>query len=57
MQNGTNLMIQSVIRQGWPELLDLPISRYGDFRDRVDFVRRVHRHPYRVVKKLRKLFG
>ena len=57
MQNGTNLMIQSVIRQGWPELLDLPISRYGDFRDRVGFVRRVHRYPYRVAKKLRKLFG
>ncbi|MDK3074572.1 hypothetical protein QO034_15865 [Sedimentitalea sp. JM2-8] len=57
MQNGTNLMIQSVIRQGWPELLDLPISRYGDFRDRVGFVRRVRRHPHLVAKKLRKLFG
>jgi hypothetical protein len=57
MQNGTNLMIQSVIRQGWPELLDLPIGRYGDFRDRVGFVRRVHRQPHLLAKKLRKLFG
>lgn len=57
MRDGTNLMIQSVIHQGWPELLDLPISRYGDFRDRISLVRRIRRHPHLVVKKLRKLFG
>ena len=50
-------MIQSVIRQGWPELLDLPISRYGDFRDRMGLVRSIRWRPHLVAKKLRKLFG
>lgn len=57
MQNGTNLMIQTVIRKGWPEILDLPISRYGDYRDRLGLVNRIRQHPHLVAKKLRKLFG
>lgn len=54
MKKGTNLMIQSVIRQGWAELLELPISRYGDWRDMANTLRRIGKQPHLVAKKLRK---
>ncbi len=57
MQDRSNRMIQAVVRQGWPELLDLPISRYGDYRDRTGLVLRALRQPHLVTKKLRKMFG
>lgn len=52
-----NAMIIEGIKQRWPELLELPINRYGDYRDRLQFIRRVLMRPKAVIKKLRKLYG
>lgn len=57
IENGTNPMIQNIITQGWPEILDFPIGRYGDWRDQASFLRRVATKPYLIVKKLRKTFS
>lgn len=57
MQDRSNRMIREVIAQGWPELLELPISRYGDWRDHTGFVVRALRQPHLITKKLRKMFG
>ncbi len=57
MEGKTNRMIQSIVKQNWPELLDLPISRYGDYRDQLHFVKRVVSQPNLVFKRLRKRFG
>jgi hypothetical protein len=55
MQNKSNRMIREIIRQGWPDLLELPINRYGDYRDPLRLVGRAIRSPHLVAKKLRKL--
>lgn len=55
--NRTNRMIREVIAAGWPELLDLPISRYGDYRDPLSVLSRALTKPHLVAKKIRKLFG
>lgn len=57
MADRTNPMITEIIRQNWPELLDMPISLYGDYRDRMNLIRRAIANPYLIVKKLRKKFG
>ncbi len=54
-RNGT--MIRTAIAREWPELLDLPINRYGDYRDTLRFVERAVRQPHLVLKKARKLFA
>lgn len=51
------LMVEEAIRRHWPELLELPINRYGDYRDTLRLVRRAIRHPHLVAKKARKLFA
>ena len=51
-----NRMIIEGIRQRWPELLEMPINRYGDYRDKLQFIRKMLR-PKAVIKKLRKLYG
>ncbi len=56
-ENGSNRWIREVIRQNWPELLDLPINRYGDYRDRLRLLERALRAPHLIPKKLRKMFG
>lgn len=48
--------IPSGIAQGWPELLDIPINRYGDVRDTVQWLSRAT-DPRRILKKARKLYG
>ena len=53
----TNGLILTGIRIAWPELLDLPINRYGDWRDRFRLARRALSEPRLIVKKLRKRFG
>jgi hypothetical protein len=53
----SNALILTSIRMAWPELLELPINRYGDWRDRLRLVRRALAEPRLVVKKLRKRFG
>jgi len=51
-----NLLIKSAIAQNWPELEQIPINRYGDYRDMVHAAISAT-DPKRVAKKLRKLFG
>jgi len=51
-----NLLIKSAIAQNWPELGEIPINRYGDYRDTLHVMRQAT-DPKRVAKKLRKLFG
>ena len=33
-------MVTASIEAAWPELLDLPINRYGDYRDTVRLITR-----------------
>jgi hypothetical protein len=50
--NGMTLLC---IKQEWPELLALPINRYGDLRDRVAPIRRAIANPRRAIRKVRQL--
>ncbi|MEO1686306.1 MAG: hypothetical protein AAFU61_00200 [Pseudomonadota bacterium] len=52
-----NRMILDSVRLAWPELLELPINRYGDWRDPMRLVRRAARNPGLILKRLRKRFG
>lgn len=51
----SNGMIRKCIEQAWPEVLELPINRYGDFRDYLELVERGLRKPHRVWKKILQL--
>ncbi len=51
-----NLLIKSAIAQNWPELAEIPINRYGDYRDLIHAAMSAT-DPKRVAKKLRKLWG
>jgi hypothetical protein len=50
--NGMTLLC---IKREWPELLSLPINRYGDLRDRVAPIRRAIANPRRAMRKIRQL--
>lgn len=50
-----NGMIKLCIEQSWPDTLVFPINRYGDYRDRLEFIEKAVRRPYRAWKKLRQL--
>ena len=51
-----NLLIKSAIEQLWPDLSEIPINRYGDYRDTLEVMLKVADHK-RVAKKLRKIWG
>lgn len=51
--NGMTLLC---IKREWPELLALPINRYGDLRDRLTPIRRAIANPRRAMRKIRQ-FG
>ena len=53
----SNRMILRSIELHWPELLELPINRFGDWRDPARQIERAVRRPHLVVKRLRKRFG
>lgn len=57
MQNLTNPMILETVRLGWPELLEVPLNKFGDHRDRFSRVKRAIKQPHLVLKRLRKRFG
>ena len=57
MENGSNRMLRTCIASRWPELLEVPIGRYGDWRDTVSLARRALREPRLIAKKLRKRFA
>lgn len=48
--------VLTAIRLGWPELLNVPVNRYGDWRDYLMLVRKAS-NPALVLKKLRKLMA
>jgi hypothetical protein len=51
-----NGMIRGCIGRSWPELLDTPINRYGDWRDRFATLRKAIHQPTRAIRKARQLF-
>jgi hypothetical protein len=53
----TNGMVRRCMELAWPELLALPINKYGDYRDLARPVVRALRDPHLILKKLRKRFG
>lgn len=50
----TNRMILRSIELHWPGLLELPINRFGDWRDPALLVQRALRQPHLIAKRLRK---
>jgi hypothetical protein len=50
-----NGVILRGIRQSWPELLSLPINRYGDWRDKMRMARDAMGDPRRAIRKIRQL--
>ena len=50
----SNGFIVAGIQELWPELLAIPINKYGDHRDALTLVRKATR-PSRVARKLRRL--
>jgi hypothetical protein len=51
-----NAMILHGVAQYWPELLDLPINRFGNWRDGFRWVRRGLRQPHLLAKQVRKKY-
>ena len=47
--------IASSMTQGWPELAEFPINRWGDRRDVTQRIRQAAAEPHLIAKKLRKL--
>lgn len=48
-------MIAACIQLEWPELLSLPINRYGDLRDKVSTIGRAVANPRSALRKVRQL--
>lgn len=51
-----NSFILEGVRELWPELLDIPINEYGDYRDFLRVIS-VSTDPVKLVRSLRKRFG
>lgn len=50
-----NGMTTACIKREWPELLSLPINRYGDLRDKVSPIGRAVANPRSAMRKMRQL--
>lgn len=48
-------MIRVLIERNWPELLEVPINRYGDWRDVWQKASKAVKRPDKVVRKLRQV--
>ena len=48
-------IFRDAIARAWPELLELPINRYGDWRDTTMRVTDIVSNPRRVARKLRQI--
>ena len=48
------LLTTSIVRQYWPELLDVRINSYGDYRDWVRLIKRVAANPSQIARKFRR---
>jgi hypothetical protein len=53
----SNGLIRQMVERGWPQLLDVPINRYGDWRDRWQPFRRAIKRPDKAIRKLKQLLG
>ncbi len=50
-----NGMIKQCIEAAWPDVLRLPINKYGDYRDQLRPALRAIRSPHKAWKKVRQL--
>lgn len=50
-----NGMIRRSIEMTWPELLRIPINRFGDWRDKLTLIRHAISRPDRAVGKIRQM--
>ena len=50
-----NALFRTVIEQNWPELLTIPINRYGDYRDKLERIMLALRRPDKALRKARQL--
>jgi hypothetical protein len=50
-------MPRTIVEMLWPDLLALPVNRYGDYRDTLHLARRALAEPHLVAKVFRKRFG
>ncbi|GLS30382.1 hypothetical protein SAMN04488498_103305 [Mesorhizobium albiziae] len=50
-----NGMVVRAVTTAWPELLELPVNRYGDWRDAYQKARDAAADPRRALRKLRQL--
>ncbi|MCK0127194.1 hypothetical protein [Erythrobacter sp. F6033] len=48
-------IIETLILRQWPELLDIPINQFGDFRDHVHRAKLALMNPGRVFRKLKQI--
>lgn len=55
MTGSSNRYMRTCVEQCWPELLEIPIGEFGDWRDRARTLRRIVRDPRSIVRKLRKM--
>lgn len=52
-----NRLTKEVIKRHWPELDEIPLNKWGDYRDYLEVPMMAVRKPRLILKKLRKLFG
>jgi hypothetical protein len=50
-----NALFRTVIEKNWPELLTIPVNRYGNYRDRLERVMLGLRRPDKALRKARQL--
>lgn len=53
----SDAFMRHMVRRNWPELLAIPINRWGNYRDHLEKLRRAIRNPAVIRKKLRKLLS
>jgi len=51
-----NIFIRDGVRRQWPDLLEFPINKYGDYRDVIHILQKIFT-PSMLKRKLRKKFG
>ncbi|MDZ4138884.1 MAG: hypothetical protein U1D66_08415, partial [Erythrobacter sp.] len=48
-------MIRVLIQRNWSELLDIPVNKYGDFRDHLFLFNRIIKRPDKVLRKIKQI--
>lgn len=57
VRRANNELIRQIIEQNWPELLKVPINRWGNHRDFTDPIIEAIRHPKKIRRKIRQIAG